>query len=122
MNLCIPYFVMEPMIDKLSSQHWFASTGKKNLEGIRDVLAKRLHEVSVPLALELGHSALTLGDILQLQLNDVIRLDGKVSDPLGLRVGNRIKFLCEAGLSEKHYAGKVLEVIQEEGLARQEED
>lgn len=29
MNLCIPYFVMEPMIDKLSSQHWFASTGKK---------------------------------------------------------------------------------------------
>ena len=58
----------------------------------------------------------------QLQLNDVIRLDGKVSDPLGLRVGNRIKFLCEAGLSEKHYAGKVLEVIQEEGLARQEED
>ena len=52
----------------------------------------------------------------------MIRLDGKVSDPLGLRVGNRIKFLCEAGLSEKHYAGKVLEVIQEEGLARQEED
>ena len=122
MNLCIPYFVMEPMIDKLSSQHWFASTGKKNLEGIRDMLSKRLHEVSVPLALELGHCALTLGDVLQLQVNDVIRLDGKATDPLGLRVGNRVKFLCQAGLSEKHYAGSVLEVVQDEGLARQEEE
>ena len=63
-----------------------------------------------------------LGDVLQLQVNDVIRLDGKATDPLGLRVGNRVKFLCQAGLSEKHYAGSVLEVVQDEGLARQEEE
>lgn len=122
MNLCIPYFVMEPMIDKLSSQHWFASTGRKNLEGAREAIEARLHQVSVPMALELGHTVLTIGDVLQLREGDVIRLDGKTSDPLGLRVGNMIKFLCEAGTFEKHYAARILEVLSDEGLAHHGED
>ncbi|ACZ19554.1 flagellar motor switch protein FliM [Thermanaerovibrio acidaminovorans DSM 6589] len=123
MNLCIPYFVMEPMIDKLSSQHWFASTGRKNVEGAREIIEARLSKVAVPVALELGHTVLSLGDVLQLREGDVIRLDAKTSDPLGLRVGNRVKFLCEAGSFNKHYAARVLEVLSsEEGLAHQGED
>jgi flagellar motor switch protein FliM len=122
MNFCIPYFVIEPLIDKLSSQQWFSSTGRKSAEGVQEMLAARLQEVSVPLALELGHSIVSLGDVIQMRVGDVVRLDGTVKDDLGLRVGNRVKFLCAAGLRKKNYAAQVTEVLGEEELPPEEEE
>jgi flagellar motor switch protein FliM len=121
MNFCVPYFVIEPLIDKLSSQQWFSSTGRKNIEGVRETLEERMNEVSVPLALELGHSIISLGDVIQMQPGDVVRLDGSVADPLGLRVGNRIKFLSSPGVFNKNYAAQIKEVLGEDFLSGEEE-
>lgn len=119
-NLCVPYIVMEPMVDKLSSQHWFASTGRKDIQGVREALKNRLNAVVVPVALELGHSILSLQDIMQLQEGDVIRLDGTRGDPLGLRVGNRVKFYASPGTVDGAYAAKITEVLS--GEAQREEE
>jgi flagellar motor switch protein FliM len=122
MNFCIPYFVIEPLIDKLSSQQWFSSTGRKSTEGAHEILVARMNEVSVPLALELGHSIVTLGDVIQMQVGDVVRLDGTVKDDLGLRVGNRVKFNCIPGLRKKNYAAEVKEVLGEDYFPFEEEE
>jgi flagellar motor switch protein FliM len=53
-SICIPYFLMEPIIDKLSSQQWFASTGRKSDEASRDYILRHMQHVRLPLALELG--------------------------------------------------------------------
>ena len=121
MNFCIPYFVIEPLIDKLSSQQWFSSTSRKTSEGVRDALAKRLNDVSVPLALELGHSVISLGDVIGMQAGDVIRLDGTAKDELGIRIGNRIKFHCTPGVHNKMYAAQITEVFQEDFIQSGEE-
>ncbi|MDR1885545.1 MAG: flagellar motor switch protein FliM [Synergistaceae bacterium] len=121
MNFCIPYFVIEPLIDKLSSQQWFSSTGRKNAEGVRESLVERMNEVSVPLALELGHSIISLGDVIQMQAGDVVRLDGTVKDPLGLRVGNRVKYHSTPGVFKKNYAAQITEVLGEDPLSLEEE-
>ncbi|MDR1133068.1 MAG: flagellar motor switch protein FliM [Synergistaceae bacterium] len=122
MNFCIPYFVIEPLIDKLSSQQWFSSTGRKSTEGVQETLMSRLQEVSVPLALELGHSVVSLGDVLQIQAGDVVRLDGTAKDDLGLRVGNRVKYRCTPGLSQKNYAARITEVLGDEEFPIEEEE
>jgi flagellar motor switch protein FliM len=121
MNFCIPYFVIEPLIDKLSSQQWFSSTGRKGAEGALEALTDRLQEVSVPLALELGHGIVSLGDVIQLQTGDVIKLDGTAKDPLGFRVGNRIKFHCTPGVYNKRYAAQITEVLGEDVPQEREE-
>lgn len=121
MNFCIPYFVIEPLIDKLSSQQWFSSTGRKSAEGVREALTERLCEVSVPLALELGHSVVSLGDVLVMQPGDYVKLDGKVEDSLGFRVGNRIKFHSRPGVFNKNYAAEIIEVLGEEPSMGEEE-
>ncbi|MDR3354947.1 MAG: flagellar motor switch protein FliM [Synergistaceae bacterium] len=121
MNFCVPYFVIEPLIDKLSSQQWFSSTGRKNIEGVRETLEERLNEVSVPLALELGHSVISLGDVIQMQPGDVVRLDGSTDELLGLRVGNRVKFLSAPGVFNKNYAAQIKEVLGENFLSGEEE-
>ncbi|MDR1482351.1 MAG: flagellar motor switch protein FliM [Synergistaceae bacterium] len=121
MNFCVPYFVIEPLIDKLSSQQWFSSTGRKNVEGVKEILTERMNEVSVSLALELGHSIISLGDVIQMRVGDVVRLDGTVDGLLGLRVGNRIKFLSSPGVFNKNYAAQVKEVLGEDLLPGEEE-
>jgi flagellar motor switch protein FliM len=113
--------VIEPLIDKLSSQQWFSSTGRKSTEGVQEILAARLHEVSVPLALELGHAVVSLGDVIQMRTGDVVRLDGTAKDDLGLRVGNRVKFRCTPGLRKKNYAAQITEVLGEELPPEEEE-
>lgn len=122
MNFCIPYFVIEPLIDKLSSQQWFSSTGRKGTEGVKEALTKRLGEVSVPIALELGHSVISLSDVITMQPGDYVRLDGTTKDPLGLRVGNRIKFHCRPGVFNKNYAAEVTEVLGEQKELPTEEE
>lgn len=121
MSICIPYFLMEPIMDKLSSQQWFASTGKKSDEDAKDYILKHLNNVRIPLALELGHTVLNVADLLQLQTGDVIKLDEAVEEPLGVRIGNMVKFRALPGSVNGRYAAEISEVIpSEDGLPDRE--
>ncbi|MDD4364300.1 MAG: flagellar motor switch protein FliM [Synergistales bacterium] len=111
MNLCIPYFVMEPMIDKLSSQHWFASTGRKDGSEGRPILERKIRSVKVPVALELGSVTLKVEDVLQLQPGQVIRLDQEVVDPVRVVVGREVKYLARPGISRGNFAAEIIEVV-----------
>jgi flagellar motor switch protein FliM len=113
-SLCIPYFLMEPIMDKLSSQQWFASSGRKDEVDAKSYITKNLNDVKLPVALELGHTILSLGDVYGLQEGDVLKLDEKIDDPILVRVGNQIRFKAKPGTHEKRIAAEVLEVLLEE--------
>ena len=110
-SICIPYFLMEPIMDKLSSQQWFASTGRKSDEGSRDFILKHMQNVRVPLALELGHTVLNVADVMQLRAGDVIKLDETLKDPLSVRIGNLVKFRAVPGSVNGRYAAEISEII-----------
>ncbi|NLB82883.1 MAG: flagellar motor switch protein FliM [Synergistaceae bacterium] len=110
-SICIPYFLMEPIMDKLSSQQWFASTGRKDEEGIRNFLVKSLQGVLIPLSLELGHTVLSVDDVMQLQTGDVIKLDETLGNTLDVRVGNRVKFKAVPGSVNGNYGAEISEVL-----------
>jgi flagellar motor switch protein FliM len=113
-SICIPYFLMEPIMDKLSSQQWFASTGRRSDEGAGELVRRHLDRVRVPVALELGHTVLSVSDILQVSVGDVIKLDDKVGDLLDVRVGNSVKFRAVPGTSNGNFAAEISEVIRNE--------
>lgn len=113
-SICIPYFLMEPIMDKLSSQQWFASTGRRSDEGAGELVRRHLDRVRVPVALELGHTVLSVSDILQVSVGDVIKLDDKVGDLLDVRVGNTVKFRAVPGTSNGNFAAEISEVIRNE--------
>ena len=114
LSLCIPYFLMEPIMDKLSSQQWFASTGRKDEVNAKSYITKNLNDVKLPVALELGHTILSLGDVYGLQEGDVLKLDEKIDDPILVRVGNHIRFKAHPGIHEKKVAAEILEVLNDE--------
>ncbi|EFC90314.1 flagellar motor switch protein FliM [Dethiosulfovibrio peptidovorans DSM 11002] len=120
-SLCIPYFVMEPVMDKLSSQIWFASTGKNKDQDHRGFLTASLGTVKVPVHLELGDTVLSLFDVMRLRVGDVIRLDSMLDDPVRVRVGSRIKFTGRPGTVDGRYSVEVLEVA-DDGSSEEEEE
>jgi len=65
-------------------------------------------------ALELGHTILSLGDVYALQEGNVIKLDEKIEDPLLVRVGNQIRFKAKPGIYDKKVAAEVVEVLNGE--------
>jgi flagellar motor switch protein FliM len=110
-SLCIPYFLMEPIIDKLSSQQWFVSTSRKNSESTREHLLKSLERVKIPMSLELGHTVLSLADVYGLEPGDVVRLDETVGSDIEVRVGNYVRFKAKPGTMEGRLAAEVTAVI-----------
>jgi flagellar motor switch protein FliM len=113
-SLCIPYFLMEPIMDKLSSQQWFASTGRKDEIDAKSYLTKNLNSIKLPVALELGHTILSLGDVYGLQEGDVLKRDEKIEDPVLVRVGNHIRFKAKPGIHGKKVAAEVLQILSSE--------
>ena len=109
-SLCIPYFLMEPIIDRLSSQQWFVSHSRKS-EGVKDLIQKTLDHVKVPMAMELGHTILSLADVYGIEVGDVIKLDEPFDGDISVRVGNRIRFKAKPGTVEGRLAGEVTEVV-----------
>lgn len=113
-SLCIPYFLMEPIVDKLSSQQWFVSTGRKGDEGARELIEKNLNRVKVPMAMELGHTILSLADVYGLEVGDVIKLDEPFDGDMDVRVGNHVRFKAKPGTVEGRLSGEVTEVVHVE--------
>ena len=75
-NICIPYLVLEPIMSKLTTTFWVASSIAKQAHPEQvDILEKKIKKTYVPLAVELGTINLSVREFLSLNINDVLKLD-----------------------------------------------
>ena len=118
MSLYFPYFLMEPIVDKLSSQQWFASTSRKRDEDERENIVGSLGNVRIPLSLELGHTVLSLADVYALEPGDVIKLDETRESEISVRVGNHVRFKARPGTRDGRLAAELTRIL--DGTAEEE--
>jgi len=113
-SLCFPYFLIEPIMDRLSSQQWFASTSHKADPEMKTWLNNSMLQVKMPLAMELGHTVLSLNDVYALQTGDVIKLDELKDAEIDVRVGNQIRFKARPGTQNGHMAVELVKVLTQD--------
>ncbi len=113
-SLCFPYFLIEPIMDRLSSQQWFASTSHKGDDQVKQWLNNSIMKVNMPLAMELGHTVLSLADVYALQPGDVIKLDELKDSHIDVRVGNQVRFKARPGTLNGHMAVELTKVLTNE--------
>lgn len=111
-NICIPYIMIEPIVDKLNAQQWFANTRQEQTAQHIQSLKSRIQRAKIDVYAELGGTELTVTDLLYLQPNDVIRLDKKTDEKVDIKIGSHKKFKGVAGKHRKHVAVKVTDVIE----------
>lgn len=106
-NLCLPYMLLEPVLSKLSSRHWFASTESIDTESYKQKIKKKLEQTEVNLTALCGQSQITVREFLKLQVGDIIALDNQVGDDMLLLVEDQPKFKIQPGLVGKKLAVQV---------------
>jgi len=114
MNVCLPYFTLESIMDKLNTKFWFSTMQDSSEEDYTEHMQDMIQHVSVPIIAKLGDSSITVTDFVNLQIGDVIRLSSKVDEEMDIFVGNIRKFKALPGATKKLYAVRVTEVIREE--------
>ena len=113
MNMCLPYFTLEDIMDKLNTRYWYANMQERRDEDYEEQVESLIRRVEIPVKAVLGRSTITVSDFAGLQVGDVIRLDARVADELSVYVGNIKKFTALPGVSKENYAVKVTSVIRE---------
>lgn len=113
MNICLPYFTLEGVMDKLNTKYWFSTMQEKNDVDYEEAVEALIKRVDIPLKALLGNTAISVNDFVNLQCGDIIRLESKVEEELPIYVGNIKKFTALPGTEKNHYAMQVTSVIRE---------
>ncbi|MBO6148647.1 MAG: flagellar motor switch protein FliM [Lachnospiraceae bacterium] len=114
MNVCLPFFTLENIMDKLNTKYWFSTMQNGNDEDYRDHIEDMINHVPMPIKAVLGKSIISVSDFVNLQPGDIIRLDSKVAEELNVYVGNIKKFTALPGAIKNEYAVRITSVIREE--------
>ncbi len=114
MNVCLPFFTLESIMEKLNTKFWFSSMKENKEENYEDHIETIVRRVEMPIRTVLGKSSITVNDFVNLQLGDIIKLNSKVNNELDVYVGNLKKFKVLPGSTKDSYAVRVTTILREE--------
>jgi flagellar motor switch protein FliM len=113
-NLCIPYMVVEPIMSKLTTTYWVASSvAKQGLPEHSNVIQRKVEKTLIPMIIELGQAIVTVQELLGLTVDDVLQLDSVIANDLKIIVGEKEKFRGKPGLSGRKVAIQITHVVSE---------
>ena len=97
LNICLPFFTLEDVMDKLNTKYWFSTMQENHDEHYEEYIESMIRRVDVPIKAVLGKSTISVSDFLNLQVGDCIRLDSRVDTDMEVYVGNIKKFTALTG-------------------------
>lgn len=112
-NICIPHIVLEPIIPKLSVHYWMETGNKERNPEIYEQLTRHIKHVQVEAKTVLGDTIISVDELLNLKINDVIKLNQPIDQALTFVVNDEPKMLVQAGKLNNKIAVQVLEEIKE---------
>ncbi len=113
MNLCIPFNVIEPLIEELSNQSWFKVNRPTDDFAYGDLVNQNIATAVVNVQAVLAETSITLSDLRQLSVGDVIVTEKPASTPVVMNVEHERKFVAEIGQWKGNRALRVVRPIAE---------
>lgn len=107
----VPYQTLEPIKEKLNAG--FQPEGDRFEKVWTSQLRQHLSETSLNCRVNLGETNLTVGDLVNLNIGDVIPLTQDADGELDLYIENTPKFKCRFGVSRGNRAIQVTRPIDE---------
>lgn len=112
MSLCIPFNVIEPLVDDLSAQSWFMSGRHRGEHQWEEMIADRLSDAALSVAGVLAETSITIGDLRNLEIGDLIMTEKPAASPVTLTAGGKPKFLAHIGQHKGNRALRILRPIK----------
>jgi flagellar motor switch protein FliM len=112
MNLCFPYFVLDPLIQNLSTS-WSNVAVKRISTRDSESLRTRVKLSKLPVQVRLGSVKMSMQDVARLRVGDVIRMDERSDEYLKVIVNGKTKFWGEPGISKARKAVRIVRRVSD---------
>lgn len=112
LHLCLPYLMLEPIKDKLSSTY----LREKDAENaFSSQIQKALYDTKVKITAELGKTSYTIKDIINLEVGDIIPLKKGPQDIVTINVEDVPKYSGTPGIVKGNRAIQLVKMSLESG-------
>jgi flagellar motor switch protein FliM len=110
-HVCTPFLMLEPIKDKLSSRYL---REKDRAHAFQSQLSVLLKDTKVNMIAEMGQSTKTIGQILEMEANDIIKLNTGPQDSIVIKVQGVPKYLGAPGILKGNRAVQITELIEKD--------
>ncbi len=112
-NFCLPCLNLEAIIDQLSQYKY---KNKRSGEGeqeeaMNEAMIRQIEDAPLEVVAVFGETVLTLNDILNLQVGDVIRFDQAVASDVRIDIADKTWFYGVPGIKRQKKVIKISKVI-----------
>jgi len=111
MNFGIPYYALEPILSKLSAQSMLALVARREKDGDGSLIRERILASRLQIRALLAETTVSVRDFIDLQPDDIVQFDKRISEPMPIMVGDRPKFIGSPGQLGRRRAVKILRQI-----------
>ena len=109
MNLCIPYNVIEPVVEDLSAQSWFSASRSQKSQVAEERITRGLGQATVQVTGLLAETTITMRDLATMAVGDILSTDALASEPVCICIEGERKFHAEVG---QHRGNLALRVVK----------
>lgn len=112
MNLCIPYNVIEPLMDALAAQSWFALSKHQKSPEARRRIAGNLASATMGISVVVARTTITLRDLIEMRVGDVIVSEKPAAESVDLCIEGERKFAAAMGHHRGQRAVRIVRAIE----------
>jgi len=113
MNICFPYPVLEAVLPKLTPQYIYQHTSVSANEIGKNETLEKIKTAEIELQVILGTTSIEINDILDLKVDDIIKLDQKLDKELVACINKKNKFYVVPGLIQNKVCVKIVNQYQQ---------
>ena len=113
MNICFPYPVLETVLPKLTPQYIYQHASVAANEIGKNETLERIKGAELEMQVILGMANVEINDVLDLKVDDVIKLDQKLDKELIACVKKKKKFFVVPGVIQNKVCVKIVDQYQE---------
>jgi flagellar motor switch protein FliM len=117
MSLCMPYNAIEGVMEDLNNENWLLSGQKRGGAEVEPAIVDRLADSTVQLEATLAETSITLSELGQLEVGDLIVTNRSASGPVTLLVEGQPKFQAAIG---RHRGQKAVQIRSVLGMTLQD--
>jgi flagellar motor switch protein FliM len=112
-HFCVPFAALEraQCLEQLREEA--LGSGRPPVAQELEQARENIKKADLGITAELGGATLTVGEVVRLKPGQIIKLSTKVTEPIPVKVGDRVKFLAKPGLRARANAIQIQKVLEE---------
>lgn len=115
MSIFIPFNTLKPITNVLNPHIWIAGRKEQQQDPIaRQTAVNSMMKAILPIKVILGSAEVTMKELMDLSVGDVIELDSRIDSPMVVQVSNKKQFYARVGKSRKQLGIQICGVYKDD--------